>query len=150
MTKLNTPKVTPASDWQKRAKGEIKQLPSGVSIRVARPSLFALARSGHIPNPLAAEVIKYFAISDDQPPKDEADHIRQYQENAAAYVNIAAATVTEPKIVTALAPDYDAGEIAPEDLSTADLIAIYNYVVNGVEIELTTDAGFQPESTDQS
>lgn len=141
--------VTPAGDWKKRAEGEIKPLPSGVSVRIRRPSLFALARSGHIPNPLAEEVVKWFAITDDKKPENEAAAIRQYQENAAVYVNIAAASVTEPKIIADRAPDYDAGEIAPEDLSTADLLVIYNFVVNGVEIALN-DAGFQPENTDQS
>ena len=143
--------VTTAGEWKARSAGEIKTLPSGATIRIRRPSLFALSRSGHVPNPLAIEVIKWFAVDapDSTSPEDTA---KQYRENAAAYVGVAAASVTAPKIVTDKAPDYDKGEIAPEDLSTADLIWIYQFVVNGVEIALggDTDATFQPESIDTS
>jgi hypothetical protein len=143
--------VTTAADWKARSAGEIKVLPSGASIRIRRPSLFALSRSGHVPNPLAVEVIKWFAIDapDSASPEDVT---KQYRENAAAYVGVAQASVTEPRIVTDKAPDYDKGEIAPEDLSTADLIWIYQYVVSGIEIALgdSNDAGFQSEDIDSS
>lgn len=143
--------ITTAADWKARSAGEIKTLPSGATIRIRRPSLFALARSGHVPNPLAVEVVKWFAV--DAPDKEPTDveKIAQYRENAAVYVNIAAASVVQPKIVADRAPDYDAGEIAPEDLSTADLIWIYNYVISGIELALEdSNATFQPQDADTS
>ncbi len=142
--------VTSAADWKARSEGEIKTLPSGATIRIKRPSLFALARAGNVPNPLAMEVVKWFAVdAPDSEPTDQ-DKIAQYRENASVYVNIAAASVATPKIVINAAPDYDAGEIAPEDLTTADLLWIYGYVINGIEEALDVNAGFQPTGTDTS
>lgn len=131
--------ITPASEWKARATGEIVTLPSGTVVRVRRPSLFALARTGSIPNPLAAAVVRFFAVTDETPTTSEQDQIKNYQANADAYTGIAAATVTEPRIIVDRAPDYDAGEIAPEDLSTADLIWIYRFVEGAV----SNDATFQ-------
>jgi hypothetical protein len=147
-TTTTAPQVTSAADWKARSEGEIKTLPSGATIRIKRPSLFALARSGHVPNPLAMEVVKWFAVTSPEKERTDAEKIADYRENAVVYVNIAAASVTTPKIVTDRTPNYDAGEIAPEDLSSADLIAIYNYVVDG--IDLGENATFQPQATDTS
>jgi hypothetical protein len=99
-----------------------------------------MARAGNVPNPIAMEVVKWFAVDSPEKELNDQEKIAQYRENANVYVNIAAASVVTPKIVTDKAPDYDAGEIAPEDLSTADLIWIYNYVINGVEIALDDNA----------
>lgn len=128
--------TTPAAIWRQRAQGEIKTLPSGAAVRVRRPSLFALARVGHVPNPLLQAILPHLVEpSTDEPATLEA-RIERYRENAATYTHIAALVLAEPRVVLEGDPDYDAGEIAPEDLTTTDLIWIYNYVINEVEIAL--------------
>jgi hypothetical protein len=144
--------VTTAADWKARSAGEIKTLPSGATIRIRRPSLFALARIGHVPNPLATEVVKWFAVTAPEKEPTEQEKIAQYRENATVYVNVAVVSVVEPKIVADRLPDYDKGEIAPEDLSTADLVWVYGFVVAGIEsaLEATDNATFQPDGADTS
>jgi hypothetical protein len=130
--------ITPASAWKARATGEIVELPSGATVRIRRPSLFALARTGNIPNPLAAAVIRYLAVTDETEIVTPDQQARSYQENATVYASIAAVSLTEPRVILDRIPDYDGGEIAPEDLSTVDLIYIYNYVM-GVVIDETAN-----------
>ena len=138
-----TPTLTPAAEWKKRGLGELKTLPSGATVCVKRPSLFAMARAGHVPNPLLEQVLPHLveneqdgAAAMDDPELTIEQRTARYRENATIYTAIAAIAVAEPRIILDRAPDYDAGEIAPEDLSVSDLIWIYTYVMNGVEINL--------------
>lgn len=134
---MKKPTITPASTWKARATGEINELPSGAMVRIRRPSILALARTGNIPNPLAVAVIRHLVV--DEAETITADQqVKSYQDNAMVYASIAAVSLTEPRIILDRIPDYDSGEIAPEDLSTTDLIYIYNYVM-GVVIDETAN-----------
>jgi hypothetical protein len=54
---INTPQVTPASEWRKKKQGFVVTLPGGNVIRMRRTmDLFSLVKAGKIPNPLAGIV----------------------------------------------------------------------------------------------
>lgn len=130
------PTPTPAAIWRERAQGAIKTLPSSAVVRVRRPSLFALARIGHVPNPLLEAILPHLVEPSVDEPTTYEQRLQRYRENASTYAHLAALVLAEPRVLLEGAPDYDAGEIAVEDLTTSDLIWIYNYVVNEVELAL--------------
>lgn len=150
------PVVTPVANaraWKKWSQeGEWFTLPgNGEYALLRRPSLMALAaRSGHIPNPLSAEVLRWLANNSSDPYRSNvspAEAIDQYKKNSAAFVAIAQECFLDPKIVSEYqcnkcgatflrnqqrcpqcqatdfdwrAPDYGAGEISPYDIGDAD------------------------------
>lgn len=57
MTDKKTPELTPVSEWKKDvSEGAAVELPSGKVAKLRRRSIFALVRSGQIPNELKAIV----------------------------------------------------------------------------------------------
>lgn len=130
--------VTSASDWAAKTNVGFKyRLPgSGNVARLKRPSLLAMAARGtSIPNPLSAEVLRY--LTDKGDPLGEWDEEKRnevYVKNAIAFVHIAVLCFVEPKIVTDRIPNYDKGEIGPEQLSDLDYQWItFSFVEGSVE-----------------
>lgn len=122
---------TPAAEWRRAAiDGEVYTLPgSGRNARLRTVSLLALAaRAGTVPNPLAHQVLKLEGVS--RTPKNEQEQITNYREFAAGYAEVAKLCFVEPRVVDE--PNYDAGEIAPADLTEHDLIWLYGTFVKGV------------------
>lgn len=124
--KAERPAVTPAAEWGRKAQqGELYRLPgSGHTVRLRRPGLTALAAEvGHIPNPLAREVVKLMSAA--SKPETEADRLEAYLQSARAYVAVAELCFVEPRVVSDRVPDYAAGEIAPADIPSQDLVWLY-------------------------
>jgi len=118
--------ATPASVWKRQARdGELYRLPgSGNVVRLRRPGLSAMAaKVGHIPNPLSREVLRLMSGAETQPSEDAK--IEGFEKSARAYIELAALCFVEPKIVMDRAPNYDAGEIGPDDVPDQDLVWIY-------------------------
>jgi hypothetical protein len=130
--------ATPASAWRRQAQeGELYTLPgSGNVARLRRPSLMALlSGAGHVPNPLSDAVLRFMAVADDA--KTEAQKLEAYQRNVRVFVEIAKLCMVEPRLAIGRPPDYDAGEIAPDDLHDRDLLFIYYDVCQGPARALT-------------
>lgn len=127
--------VTPANAWKRQAQdGELYELPgSGNIARMRRPSLTAMAvEAGHLPNPLASEIMQLFAQRGDplaQPTPEE--QIEAFKQNGLAYIKIAELCFVEPRLVLDRAPNYEAGEIGPGDVPDADYVWIANTLVEG-------------------
>lgn len=123
--------LTPSSAWAAAAAGELYRLPgSGHVARLRRPALIALAsKIGHIPNPLAAEVIRLLATT--EPTDTPEQQIAAFEKNAPAFVRVAQAAFVEPRMVTDRDPDYEAGEIGPQDITDTDYLWIYYSLAEG-------------------
>lgn len=118
--------ITSAATWRRQAReGELYRLPgSGNVVRLRRPGLTALAANvGHIPNPLAREVLRLMSAAGE--PQTEDDRIESFQKSARAYVEVAALCFVEPRIVLDGEPNYEAGEIAASDVPDQDLVWLY-------------------------
>jgi len=125
---------TAARAWKRQTRdGELYRLPgSGHVARLRRPSLMALAaRAGDIPNPLADEVIKLLAggAGSAMTETDETKRMQLFREHARAMVEVARLSFVEPRIADT--PDYEAGEIAPEDLHDRDIMFCYFELAQG-------------------
>lgn len=128
--------ITPATTWGKPAR---YRLPSGHVALLKRVSLIALAGAGSIPNPLATDALRLLAVDDPDPSKlTEAQQIKAYQRNAAAFVHVAQRVLVEPKLITDREPDYEAGEIGPGDLADQDYTWIYYRLVGGRDDDVAT------------
>lgn len=119
-------KVTTIDDLKEYAKGQIVQLPSFADgqpliVRMKRPSLMILAKSGKIPNKLlktATEMFNGESGADDE----DLDALSKTFELLEI---ICEASLVEPK--------YQDFKSAGIDLSDEQLIAIFNYTQRGIE-----------------
>lgn len=130
--------VTPATEWLAKTNSGFKyRLPgSGNVAKLRRPSLYAMAARGtSIPNPLSAEVMRYVTDKGDvlgERSEDERNEI--YIKNAIAFVHIAVLCMVEPKLITDRTPNYEKGEIGPENLADLDYQWItFSFVEGSVE-----------------
>lgn len=127
-TPTQTATVTPAAEFAKkreeRLKGKVITLPSGVSVRVRRPSINNLIASGHVPSDVAAVLMSGQSSQAVQGTK-EFSKLVQLQKIVAKHA------VIEPKIVDG-EPNYGNGEIAIEDFTDEDLTSILIFVQSGV------------------
>jgi hypothetical protein len=118
-----TPAATPARAW---AAGTLVQLPgSGHAARLRKPSLRALLHAGKVPSSLVDSVyrlVQGLIAAPEQPPEQQR---QKFMEDSAAFVYVASQCFVEPRLVTDKAPDYDKGEIGPDDLSDLDYIWIF-------------------------
>lgn len=127
--------VTPANAWKRQAQeGELYELPgSGNVARMRRPSLTAMAvDAGHLPNPLATEIMHLLAQRNDplaQPTPEE--QIEAFKQNGRAFIKLAELCFVEPRLVLDRAPNYEEGEIGPGDVPDADYVWIANTLVEG-------------------
>lgn len=119
-------KVTTVDDLKEYAKGQIVQLPSFADgqpliVRMKRPSLMILAKSGKIPNKLlktATEMFNGEGAADDE----DFDALSKTFDLLDI---ICEASLVEPKY-----KDFKSVGI---DLSDEQLIAIFNYTQRGIE-----------------
>lgn len=119
-------KVTTIEDLKEYAKGQIVQLPpfadgQPLIVRMKRPSLMILAKSGKIPNKLlktATEMFNGEKSTDDE----DFDALSKTLELLEI---ICEASLVEPK--------YKDFKSAGIDLSDEQLIAIFNYTQRGIE-----------------
>ena len=119
-------KVTTIDDLKEYAKGQVVQLPSFADgqpliVRMKRPSLMILAKSGKIPNKLlktATEMFNGEGAADDE----DFDALSKTFDLLEI---ICEASLVEPK--------YKDFKSAGIDLSDEQLIAIFNYTQRGIE-----------------
>lgn len=123
------PAATPARAW---GQAQLYRLPGcGHVARLRRPSPTALiARAGDLPNPVLSRALLSLLATNDET-STEAEQIAAYQRNARSYVEIAALAFVEPRLILDREPDYEVGEIAPEDLTDVDYVWIYYSLCQG-------------------
>lgn len=122
-----TQQQTSASQFKKdaaqRAEGQLITLSSGHTLRVGRPSVNNLVKTGQLPSELANAAIKM------QSGGQINDHdMKKYVEYNERIVKL---SVISPKIVDT--PNYDNDEIAINDLSDDERSEILLYVNGGLE-----------------
>lgn len=123
---------TPALAWKKaREEGELYTLPgSGNVARLIRPSLTALVGvTNGVPNPLSKEVMRLLAAA--PPGKAEEALFANIRNNSRAYMEIARMCLVEPRLALDKEPNYERGEIGPNDLADLDYAWIYHSFVEG-------------------
>jgi hypothetical protein len=124
--------ITPASTWAKRGQALYELPGSGNIAELRRPSLIALAAAGAVPNPLSQDVLRYLAQRDNGKLISPEQQIAEYKRNAKAFIEIAARCFVQPRLITDRQPDYEAGEIGPEDLADSDYTFLFfQYVTEG-------------------
>lgn len=104
--------------------GEVISLPSGLVVKVKRPSVPHMIKAGRLPASLAAAQFRMQTSQNEASDKD-VERIYQLQ------LKIVELALIEPKV--AQAPDYDAGEISIDDIEPTDCDAIYAWVNGGDE-----------------
>ena len=109
---------------QKRKTGELITLESGNVLRVGRPSIGNLMKTGQLPSELANAAVKVQSGGNTSP-----DDIKKFTEYQEKLVKLA---VIEPKVVESNA-NYDNGEINISDLSDDEQTEIMIYVNGGLE-----------------
>lgn len=92
---------------------------SGHVVRLRWPGVYALAAAGTLPNPLLD------ALAGNTVSSDPEQRRVNFRRNAEAYLVAAELCLVEPRLVRDRAPDYDAGEIGPDDLGIEDLDFIF-------------------------
>lgn len=120
-------KPTSASEFRKtsqeRKEGQLVTLESGHTLRIARPSVNNLVKTGQLPAELANAAIKV------QSGGSLTDHdMRKYVEYNERIVKL---SVVSPKVVDT--PNYDNDEISLDDLSDSERNEILLYVNGGLE-----------------
>ena len=98
---------------EKREKGELVKLPSGVVVKLTTPSLFVMVKSGKIPSDMLQASVR---IQQGRPEKnDMKDSIKMFEK-------LAIASFMKPRMVE-LDPKED--EITPDDLTDEDKLFIF-------------------------
>lgn len=123
---------TPARSWTTIG---LYTLPgSGNVAKLKKVTLIALAAAGAIPN----DILQLIALDTPAERLSQEAQLAQYRKNAKAFVAIAERCLVEPRLVTDRAPDYDAGEIGPEDLADRDYTWIFYSFVSGGAADVAT------------
>jgi hypothetical protein len=122
----NQKQVSDVAAFKKRAQanahGEVLELPSGLSVKVRRPSVTALIKTGHIPADVAA------AMQNVAPGKQlQGNDMKKYLELLDLIV---LNSVVEPKVVASGQQADDA--ISVDDLDDLDKQFVMQYVQSGV------------------
>lgn len=108
---------------QKRTHGEVIQLSSGVSVRIKRPSISGLIKTGQLPSELASAAVKI--QSGAATTSNDMKMFVEYNER------IAKLSLIEPRVVDN--PNYDNNEISFDDLEDGDQTEILLYVNGGLD-----------------
>lgn len=122
-----TLQVTPASQWKRRT--EIKQLPSGVVAELQRPSTVdTILTNGNLPEGLAQVMLDAFVTQGNAEWKVKPEDLPAI----ADLVNtLCRATFVNPRIAPeGSEPNYDAGEIALNDVQDIDRMFILSWATN--------------------
>lgn len=117
---------TPASEIKRRAReviseGKLIELPSGIVIRVGRPSLATMLKTGKIPASLVSAAVKQMQGSTPMTQKE-------LQESIEVVELILLEAVKEPKLVRENPAE---NEICIDDLTDEDRGYIFQYVQSG-------------------
>jgi hypothetical protein len=119
---------TNASAFRKRSqemeKGELLLLVSGNTVRVRRPSITAMVKSGQVPANVAGAALKF----DSGKPMSDRDVTRLFELKQIVTTH----ALMAPKIVEGT-PDYDNNEISIDDLTEDEINDVYMYVQVGLE-----------------
>lgn len=126
----NRADLTPTMQWRKQSKEGLEyRLPgSGNVVKLVRPGLQGMVtRAGHVPNPLSREVRQFLAKMGELRTDEIDDESRDklLLEHADAKVQLAKMCLIFPQLITDGEPNYEAGQIAPEDIPDFD----YNWFV---------------------
>lgn len=118
-------KVTTIDDLKEYAKGQVVELPAfgdgqPLVVRMKRPSLMVLAKSGKIPNKLLKTATELFNGTD-----NDVDDFDALSKTFELLEIICEASLVEPK--------YHDFKTAGIELSDEQLIAIFNYTQRGIE-----------------
>jgi hypothetical protein len=125
-----TPELEPArsvSPIDAFRRGGLYELPhSLLTVRLRWPRLYALAARGAVPNGLSAAVMRLIiaervANGEDAPTPTREEREQHYREHAQGYLELAALTLAEPRMVLDREPNEGAGEIGPDDLPDHDI-----------------------------
>lgn len=124
----NQSQPTSAADFrnaaQQRNEGEIVTLESGKSMKIARPSVSALMKTGQLPSELANAAVKVQSGAVTTP--TDIVKFTEYQEKLVIL------SAKNPKVVHENA-NYDNGEINIGDLSDDEQTEIMIYVNGGLD-----------------
>lgn len=125
-------KPSSAADFKRVAKdGVVYVLPGcGLAAKLRRPGLIGLVGAGATGNPaLSPELLRMMTLTE-RPPTEE-ERIADFERNAKAYREVAARAFVEPKMVLDAAPNYERGEIGPDDITDQDYVWIYWTLAQG-------------------
>lgn len=111
---------------QKAKEGEELLLTSGETVTVRRPSITNMVKAGIVPSNVAGAALKF----DQGKQMSDRDIQRLFELKQIVVTN----ALVSPKIATE--PNYDADEIAFDDLTEDEINDVYMYVQVGLE-ELT-------------
>lgn len=124
---------TPARAW---TQAHVYELPSGHLARLKQPALLALIGTG-AGNPISdAALLKMRGGSQVPDLRSDTEKLQSIKDNSKVYLEAAALAFVEPRLVLDHAPDYDAGEIGPSDISDRDLLFVYWNFVMGVAADV--------------
>lgn len=121
--------ITSIEELKKVAMGELVELPPFAEgtqfvVRLKRPSMMALAKSGRIPNALMDSAVQLFDNAKSKPAKEMSK-----QDNMSKMYDLCKA-MAEAALVE---PTYKELEEAGIELSDAQLLAIFNYTQTGAK-----------------
>lgn len=127
---------------------ETHTLPSGLEADLRRPDAerIVMENAGKLPQPLVARIV---AQLNGKPIKDAVEISAKDLPQWYTYIDMMVrAALVWPKIVTERAPDYDAGEIAQDDLDPLDRAWIYQWAMpQGVREQIAAAAAFRQQQT---
>jgi len=106
---------------------QLYRLPSGNVAQLRQVGVLALASVGR--NLIADDVLCRLMANTLTPPQTEAEQAKLIRENGAAYLVVAKLAFVSPQLADE--PDYDRDQIAPGDLSDADLLWLWFTFVQG-------------------
>jgi len=136
--------VTSPRAWRSKRRGEPVQLPSGNVARLRRVELYEIAATGSIPDSLSALVGEVVAATetgttpDDEALRADVSRKVSLEDLAQMVARVVPLVFAEPRVVVApRQPDYDAGEIALEDVDWDDRLFAFNWAM--AEVGLVAD-----------
>ena len=134
-------KVTPAQKWRRGPAGELVTMPSGNVARLQKVSLEHIAATGSLPDSLSGLISEVIAATTAGRDINAPDWEKEWREKATQELNFAEMVrlidrvvplvFLEPKVV-ATDPDYEAGQIALEDLEYPDRQFAFVWAMEGV------------------
>jgi hypothetical protein len=113
-------------DTQTRKDGELITLSSGHVLRIARPSINGLMKTGQLPTELSNAAIKMQQSDGNKP--ISADEMKKYVEYNERIISL---SVVSPRIVDN--PNYDNDEISIDDLADDERTEVLQYVQGGLD-----------------
>jgi hypothetical protein len=133
--------VTAPRAWVSKRRGELVELPSGNVARLRKVEIFEIVATGSIPDSLSALISEVIAATekgttpDDQKLQEEFAQTVTVEELAQMVARVVPLVFAEPRLVAEpRQPDYDAGELALEDVDWDDRLFAFNWAMGEVGI----------------